>query len=216
MGSGVFGLVLDIVVIAMLGVTIFYALRLSRHLETFRSNRADMQTLIRELGSQITKAQEGIGALDDMSRERGDELRRLVAKAQGLLDELHLMTESGDSLATRLEGLATKNRAMIDKLGQATTGAVYPGGKPDSFPPEPLAAPSKREERTPPRTSPRTPLGSSPFTIRDPDFTEGDADGNEARASRADIPSRRGEDFSSEAERDLADALRRWVPGKPK
>lgn len=204
MGGSVMALVLDIVVIVMLGVTIFYALRLSRHLDTFRSNRSDMEKLIRELSTQITRAQEGISTLDDISKERGDELRRLVAKAQGLSDELQLMTESGNSLAGRLEGLATKNRTIVDELSDATINRVYPGGKPPIVPYQP-------EERK----AVRTPLGtsasstSSPFTIRDPDF-----ESYEKKPSLEERGSFEESGFSSQAERDLADALKKWTPQK--
>lgn len=201
MGSNVMALVLDIVVIVMLGVTIFYALRLSRHLDTFRSNRSDMEKLIRELSTQITRAQEGISTLDEISKERGDELRRLVAKAQGLSDELQLMTESGNSLAGRLEGLATKNRTMIDELGQTAVNMVYPGGKPPT--PVPYQ-PEKRVERTP---LGKSGAGTSPFAIRDPDF-ESYEKKNEERSPFEESG------FSSQAEQDLADALKKWTPQK--
>ncbi|HOO52201.1 MAG TPA: DUF6468 domain-containing protein, partial [Alphaproteobacteria bacterium] len=117
----------DLIIIAMLGATIFYAVRLSKHLSIFRSNRSEMERLIRELSMQITRAQEGISTLDEISSTTGDDLRKMVAKAQGLCDELSLMTEAGDSLAERLEKLATKNREIADDIGQNVVGSVYPG-----------------------------------------------------------------------------------------
>lgn len=204
MGGSVMALVLDIVVIVMLGVTIFYALRLSRHLDTFRSNRSDMEKLIRDLSTQITRAQEGISTLDEISKDRGDELRRLVAKAQGLSDELQLMTESGNSLAGRLEGLATKNRTIVDELSDATINRVYPGGKPSVVPYQPE---ERKAVRTPLGTSPSS--ASSPFTIRDPDF-----ESYEKKPSLEERGSFEESGFSSQAERDLADALKKWTPQK--
>jgi hypothetical protein len=207
MGGSVMALVLDIVVIVMLGVTIFYALRLSRHLDTFRSNRSDMEKLIRELSTQITRAQEGISTLDEISKERGDELRRLVAKAQGLSDELQLMTESGNSLAGRLEGLATKNRTIIDELSDATINRVYPGGKP---PPTPYQPEERKVVRTPLGASASSSSSSaSPFAIRDPDF-----EGYEKKSSLEERSPFEESGFSSQAERDLADALKKWTPQK--
>jgi hypothetical protein len=195
-------LVLDIVILVLLGATIFYAIRLSRHLDAFRSNRSDMERLIRELSSQITRAQEGVSALDEAAKESGDQLRALVAKGQGLTDELALMTEAGNSLATRLEGLATRNRSLVDELGQTAAHTVYPGARSSA----PLAAskPSWAEPRET-RDAPAEPRESassknSLFTIRDPDF---EADDDKASPTPDDSG------LETQAERDLANAMRR-------
>lgn len=211
------GLILDIVIIALLGATIFYAIRLSRHLDVFRSNRSDMERLIRELSMQITRAQEGVSSLDEAAKESGDELRGLVNKARTLSEELTLINEAGNSLAERLETLATRNRMIADELGSSALNMVVPGAgvsgrtKPSS----PVLAAERRpsaplvERRTSsssleePSLQEEAPSRSPFFAIRDPDFSErteaaDDGDGTD--------------DFSSQAERDLAAALRRRKP----
>ena len=197
-------LILDIVILVLLGATIFYAIRLSRHLDAFRSNRSDMERLIRELSSQITRAQEGVSALDEAAKDSGDELRSLVSKSQSITDELSQMTEVGNSLATRLEGLATRNRSLVDELGQNAAHMVYPGSRPA---PQPLAAtkPSWAEPReTIKEERDTTAAKNALFTIRDPDFeadSEKSADPNETDD--------RGNTLETQAERDLANAMRR-------
>jgi biopolymer transport protein ExbB/TolQ len=79
-------IVFDIVITCLLATTIFFAIKLSRHLDSFRSNRASMKNLIRELSGQITRAQEGISVLDELSANRGDELRASISKASELSD----------------------------------------------------------------------------------------------------------------------------------
>lgn len=103
-------LVFDVGMMVMLAATIICALRLNKHLSVFRSNRNEMERLIRELTTQITRAQEGITTLDDISKTQGEDLRKMVAKAQGLMDELSIMTESANSVAERLENSATTSR----------------------------------------------------------------------------------------------------------
>lgn len=209
------GLVLDVVIVVLLGATIFYAIRLSRNLETFRSNRSEMEHLIRELSTQITRAQAGVTALDDAAKESGDELRTIVAKAQGLIDELALMTEAGDNMASRLENLATRNRSMVDELGNTAASLVYPGAKPAPAPYTPEKyTPDKKSEpayRDPPLTN------STFFAIRDPDFDRLEKSGvlGSAVAEERDISSALSDnedDHASQAERDLASALRRRRP----
>lgn len=205
---------LDIVIIVMLGATIFYAVRLSKHLSVFRSNCGEMERLIRELSTQITRAQEGITVLDEMSSTQGENLRKLIAKAQGLCDELEIMTEAGDFMAGRLETLAERNREIAENMGQNALNAVYPSQREMAKPKKP--EPKKPEKITSfedalPRASrerviPSMNSGDSgmdagadtPFTIRDPDYeTEGDSSTGE------------GDDaYLSKAERELMAALR--------
>lgn len=185
-------LVMDIVIILLLGATIFYALRLSKHLDAFRSNRADMERLIRDLSSQITRAQEGITTLDDVAKESSDELRKLVDKATGLADELQIMVESGDSLAQRLEILATRNREISDQMNERAVNLVYPGGKP------PVLTAEKKPEPGGMSAAPK-----SMFAIRDPDFSD-EADDNIDDED---------DGLLSKSERQLAAALRRKGKG---
>lgn len=201
----------DILITCLLAATIYFAVKLSRHLDTFRSNRSDMENLIRELSSQITRAQEGISVLDDLSTTRGDELRGLLGKAQGYIDELHVMTESGNSLAERLETMAVRNRELIEEMDEKALGLVYPGTKTSSMSPaQPLTAtrPPKYEEtltRAKAEKAGAEKAGAEPmFMIRDPDFDAEDA-------ARDDIDDS-DDDFASQAERDLAEALKRRLP----
>jgi DNA repair exonuclease SbcCD ATPase subunit len=189
----------DIVITCLLAATIFFAVKLSRHLDSFRSNRADMENLIRELSNQITRAQEGISVLDELSASRGDELRSTITKAQALSDELQLMTESADSLASRLETLAVRNREIVTEMDQKTLDRVYPVGKPFSSEPAPTLTATrtpKYEETLTKAKAEKT--SDSIFSIRDPDY-EDDLDNVQ-------------DDFSSQAERDLAEALKRRGP----
>jgi len=184
----------DLVIIVMLGATIFYAVRLSKHLSIFRSNRSEMERLIRELSMQITRAQEGISTLDEISTTTGEDLRKMVAKAQGLCDELSLMTEAGDSLAERLEKLATKNREIADDIGQNVVSSVYPGQKASS------SSASRYEETLPKADKQRiVPTLEPSFAIRDPDYDEGEGSFDDMDDSGS---------FLSKAEKDLAAALR--------
>lgn len=173
-----YGLFLDVVVIVLLGATIFYAMRLTRYLEQFRSNRADMERLIRDLSMQITRAQEGIGTLDQLAKESSDELRALLNKGRALSDELQLITEAGDSLATRLEQLSVRARTGEDPYESPSRDAPL------------FAAPARP---SPSASAPPSSTSASIFTIRDPDFEHDDSD----------------DDLGSQAEKDLARALRK-------
>jgi hypothetical protein len=190
----------DILITCLLAATIYFAIKLTRHLDSFRSNRADMENLIRELSTQITRAQEGISVLDDLSANRGDELRRIITKGQDLSDELQLMTESGNSLAQRLEIMAVRNREIVDEMDSKALSFVYPGGKNTSPTPPLTATKPARYEETLSKADKAEKTAESPFFIRDPDY-----DAEDDKIFNDD-------GFSSQAERDLADALKRRKP----
>jgi hypothetical protein len=187
----------DVLITCLLGATIYFAIKLSKHLDSFRSNRSTMENLIRELSTQITRAQEGISVLDDLSASRGDELRKTISKAQAIIDELQVMTQSGDSLAQRLETMAVRNKAMIDEMDEKALGLVYPGTKKSSSPS--LVAQKPRYEDTLNKSKTDTINSDALFMIRDPDFEEEDS-----------MPL--DDEFTSQAERDLAEALKRRTP----
>lgn len=193
----------DILITCLLGATIFFAIKLSRHLDSFRSNRTSMENLIRELSSQITRAQEGITILDELSANRGDELRASISKAQALSDELQLMTQSANSLAERLETMAIRNKALVDEMDEKALGLVFPSGAATHSKPMPplTAVKTPRYEETLTKASVKPDVDKSSdsfFAIRDPDF-EDDEDSDENQ-------------FASQAEKDLADALKRRIP----
>lgn len=199
----------DILITCLLAATIFFAVKLSRHLDSFRSNRSNMESLIRELSNQITRAQEGISVLDELSSNRGDELRRSIAKAQGLSDELQLMTESANSLAEKLENMAVRNRAIIDEMDDKAMGLVYPGTKssaPQSVAPLTAVKTPKYEETLTKAKAEK--IAEAFFAIRDPDFESDDDD------DRPNFGSDDGQSsqYASQAERDLAEALKRRAP----
>ena len=207
------GLALDIIIVVLLGATIFYAIRLSKYLDAFRSNRADMEYLIRELSSQITRAQAGVTALDDAAKESGEELQTLVTKARGMVEELSLMTEAGDNLAARLENLATRNRTMVDELGSTAAGMVYPSSRPAPTPASFAAEKYQPEKKAEPPTYRDPPLANSTFfAIRDPDFDREEKPTLGSALPRSEPGSADSDDLESQAERDLASALRRRRP----
>ncbi len=111
-------LLMDILVLSALGVTIFYAYRLSRSLDNFRRYRQDFSLVIQELSTNIESAQDAIEALKEASVKAGQDLHKSVREATHLADELELMNKSGNSLAERLEGLAEKNRRIAQGLGR--------------------------------------------------------------------------------------------------
>lgn len=148
MSGALFSLLINGIVIVLLGATIVYAARLSKHLKTFRDSRKDFDRLVRDLSAQITKADDAVAALKQTARDNGRNLQEKIDAARALSDELQLMVESGDNIASRIEKQADRGRG--DKQAKIP-----------SLPAKPKKIPEKPE---------------SAFAIRDTEFENGEAD----------------------------------------
>lgn len=101
------GFLLDIVIAALLGTTIFYCWRLNRRLAALRQGREELNALVQSLTEATKKAEAGIGQLKEGAKEANAELKKNVDSAVALRDELSLITETGNNLANRLEARLT-------------------------------------------------------------------------------------------------------------
>ena len=133
--------IFDIALMGAIGVGIYHAIRLIRHLQTLHQGRVEMERFVREFSATVTRAETGIKGLKQTARESGDDLEKLVEKAVKVRDELHFLVESGDKIAER--------------ISQSASAVVKLAAKPDD--PEPVArvtpppldkaAPSSRAEK---------------------------------------------------------------------
>ena len=97
---------MDVLVMAGLATTIYFALKLSRNLDNFRNHRKEFELLIGELNQNIEHAYEALAALREGSKRSGGDMEDQLEEARLLIDELKLMTQSGNNVADRLGELA--------------------------------------------------------------------------------------------------------------
>jgi prophage DNA circulation protein len=109
------GLFFDIIILAALGVTIFYCLRLSRQFNQMRADRKAFETLIQSLNFASARAEASIQSFKEVAVGNGDILQDKINKSRAMAEELEIMIQAGDSLADRLQALAEKSRkAFVD------------------------------------------------------------------------------------------------------
>jgi hypothetical protein len=118
--SPLVGLLMNILILAALGVTIFYCLRLSRQFEQMRADRKVFEALIQGLNAASARAEASIKSFKEVAVGNGDILQDKINKARGLADEMEIMIQAGDSLADRLQGLAEKSRKATMDTPSAT------------------------------------------------------------------------------------------------
>lgn len=189
MTEGLSGLIMDGLLLCFLAAAAFYAARLSVQLKVFRESRSELEKLVSSLSRSITQAENSIDALRTAAQQAGLDLQDEVNDARTLLDELQIIVEAGEGIASRMEKRSSGIRQDRKRM------------KPDM----------NGERKTPLY---RDATGETPdvFSIRDPefesDYTEDDDFTDDTFFSMDDDPSSlHGSNELSKAERDLYHAL---------
>lgn len=126
MMTQILNLTLDFAILMALGGAIFFTLRLTRSLDNFKKHRDELRGVISELSRNVDEAQRAIEGLRKASNVAADNLEGVVHDARKMGDELKLINETSDGLASRLEKLAEKNRKIAEGFSpQAYTASSY-------------------------------------------------------------------------------------------
>lgn len=124
------GVVFDVIILAALLVTIRQAMRLSRDFNQMQADRKAFENLISALNVAASRAESAIKSLRETAVETGDGLQDTINKGRGLADELDIMIQAGDSMATRLEqaaeGGSRKGRAAAVAAAPAADAGAAP------------------------------------------------------------------------------------------
>ncbi len=97
-------LLLEIALMALLGATLFHALRLERALGVVRRDRAELDALLRGFNESTRAAENGVERLRSAADGAGRHIARQIEAAANLKDDLMTLIERGERLADRLDG----------------------------------------------------------------------------------------------------------------
>ncbi|RMD88451.1 MAG: hypothetical protein D6807_05710 [Alphaproteobacteria bacterium] len=112
------GLIIDLVLVLLLGAVLVACIRVNRGLVTIREGQAELASLAGRLDSATRQAREAITELKAESSRVEKDLSSEVRKARALADELLVITEAGENLASRLEERLTgESRAVEGENG---------------------------------------------------------------------------------------------------
>lgn len=123
MSQGLFALIMDALVLVLLGATIVYAARLSRHLKNFREGRKELEKLIADLSGQIIRAEGAIDGLKASARDMTRDLQAQLDEAKNIGADLEIMTRGANNIADRLDKAA-------DRARQGEPAATKPAAQP--------------------------------------------------------------------------------------
>lgn len=209
-------LTLDVVVAALLVMTILYAGMLNRRLAGLRSNRAELELLIQSFNESCARAEAGAKSLRSATDE-ATRLQQYLDRSQTLRDDLSYLIDRGGNLADRLEGgvRTARTEAKARPEGDAPRAAARAPLAAER-PPVDRAAPAERGgldrqvERPVGNDVPETP----PARLERPDRPVRDRAAmrqnamSDANLVAAAVAEAQGQAPRSKAERELLQALR--------
>lgn len=130
MTGQVLSIILDIAVLIALGFAIFYCFKLSRSMSDFRGHRQDMNRLIDRLSKNIDEALRAIDGLKIAGDRSGRELQKTINDSRAMAEELQMINESSNNIATRLEKLVGNNSLAPHSTEQPKNFPSTPHRKP--------------------------------------------------------------------------------------
>jgi hypothetical protein len=123
---------LEIVLVVLLAVTLFHAMRLERALGVLKRDRVTLEELVGAFNSGTAAAEQGIERLRTAADGAGRQLARHIDTAGGVKDDLQFLTERGNRLADQLDQLvrAARPLARETSFGTPSESRGYPAAEP--------------------------------------------------------------------------------------
>ncbi len=104
---------LEILLVVLLGATLLQAVRLERALGVLKRDRSSLEALVARFNASTQLAETGIQRLRAAAEGAGHDIDGQLTKSRSLKDDLVFLTERGDRLADRLDGLVRTARPLI-------------------------------------------------------------------------------------------------------
>lgn len=186
MSPAMLSLFLDITILIVLGITIYFALQLSARLKAFSRTRKEFHSILETLSASIEEAQRAVRSLKSTGLEAQENLGTLIDEARAAADEFAVLLKSGENMARRLDQPSKEGIKRSPSTDDFETALEILGGQ-------------------------KANTGMSSFSISDRDVSFEDTDEDDLPEWLRSIEdSEQGlSDFGSQAERDLYKALQK-------
>src|SRR5664279_4134760 len=122
------GLIVELALTGLLAVTLVYCIVLERRLAAVRRGQEGLKSTIGELDTAITNAGASMRALKATASGAAETLDERLARARSIIDELSLLTASGDRIAERFDRASDVSAASRSASSNAATSFNLPSG----------------------------------------------------------------------------------------
>lgn len=128
---------LDLGLAGLLAATLFHAVRLERALGVLKRDRASLDELVEGFKASTRQAESSVTRLQAASDGAGRQIARQMEAASTLKDDLSFLTERGERLADRLDGLVRAARPLAADAPRPRAAPEPRVSEPRSAAPEP-------------------------------------------------------------------------------
>ena len=112
---------LEIILVVLLAVTLFHAVRLERALGVLKRDRAVLEELVATFNDSTRQAESGVDRLRAAADGAGRQIARQIDAAKALKDDIAFLSDRGERLADRLDALIRSARPL-DRRSTTTHG----------------------------------------------------------------------------------------------
>ena len=119
---------LEIVLVVLLGATLFQAFRLERALGVLKRDKTSLESLVAGFNASTRQAESGIQRLRAAVDGAGRDIDSQLEKSTSLKDDLAFLTERGNRLADRLDSLVRAARPLAQERPGAASESSPPKG----------------------------------------------------------------------------------------
>ncbi len=118
------GMVLDVVLAALLALTLAFGLRMRRALDGIRADRAALETSVAGFAAGTSDAEASVAKLRDAAEGAGRAVAQRAEAGRRVADDLALLIERGERLADRLEAAVRAARPLAAAEPQSAARAA--------------------------------------------------------------------------------------------
>lgn len=115
-------LIIELVLVAMLAATLFYAMRLERALGVLKRDRAELEELVAGFNTSTRQAEQGVDRLRQATDGAGKQIARQIDTAISLKDDLTFLLERAERAADKLDGLVRSARPVGTEPSRPVVG----------------------------------------------------------------------------------------------
>ncbi len=113
-------IILESLLATLLGATLVYCVILERRLRTLRTDQNGLIAALSTLNRAIIGAEHSVAALKSAAAEATEELSTKLTPARALVDELSLLTASGERIADKIAYRAdSEKKSRLGVFGEA-------------------------------------------------------------------------------------------------
>jgi ABC-type transporter Mla subunit MlaD len=121
------GLIVELALTGLLAVTLVYCIVLERRLAAVRRGQEGLKSTIGELNSAITNAGAAMRALKATASGAAETLDERLARSRSVIDELSLLTASGERIAERFDRASDASAASRAPAAASANGNLPSG-----------------------------------------------------------------------------------------